>query len=119
MPNRNEQVRILDDDELYRRIAPPWLDFYRKNGRFSSAAFKPPKGHNLSVNIARLTSQEITLRDNPDHGLASLITRFVRSIDLNVIHTPTDSNQAHADIIGTITKTIARQLAGVATIVID
>ncbi len=119
MSNSYEQVRVLDDDELYRRISPMWLEYYRKKGRLSSAAFKPLKDHNLSVDIARLTSQEITLRDYHDHGLASLITRFIRSIDLDVIHIPTDNNPAHADIIGTITRAIARQLAEVAIILLD
>ena len=119
MSNRYEQIIVLDDDELYRRVTPYWLEYYRQNGRFSSATFKPRKGNNLSVDIARLTTQARTLQDYHDYGLASLITRFVRSIGLDVKHTTDNNNPAHADIIGIITKTIARQLAGEANILVD
>ena len=112
-------MTIVDKDELFRRISPPWREYYRENSRLSSATFQPPKGKNLSVDVARLTTIELCLRGYPECGLASLITDFVRSLHLDVIHSPTEKNPAHTDIIGSLTKSIRRKLADSANILVE
>ena len=95
---------IADSDELYRRIHPSQV----KDGRPTSAAFKDLE---LSVDLARLTTCQRSLRRYPLHGLASIITGHARSQQQVVFHDPLETNPAHALVKGTKTLSVARSLA--------
>jgi hypothetical protein len=107
-------IDILDEDELYRRIHPNWK---KNNGRISSGAFKtktPP----LSVDVAKLTTPEKSLSNCSNYWLASIVTKLVRSLELDARHEPKLENYAHGIIEGNITPSKAKRLASNATTVI-
>ncbi len=105
-----EVRQIDDDDELYRRIAP---NYFKEDGSISSSAYKvngrPDK--EISVNLAYLTTIDKTLQDRPTFGVGSLIARYPREIELEVVHYPLyPDNEAHALIKGA-NKTQCSELA--------
>jgi len=110
----DEVIEVLDDDELYRRIHPM---HQRPGGKITSAAFKHKKP--ISVDIARLTTPERTKSENSKYWVASILTGFIRSLDLMVLHKPLTSNNAHAEISGNFTTSKSRELARSAHIVLE
>lgn len=106
---------IQDSDDLYRRIAP---DHVNSDGTINSGAFKtrPPAG--ISVNLARLTTPEETLRPRPTFGLGNLQAAIPRGLGLNVRHAPVPDNDAHSLIEGQNTRAIRRQMAEAAVLLI-
>ena len=131
MPTIPKQELVLDNDELYRRI-PPILynldiaDYYQKKNHLPSSVFKPCcKGQTLSVNVARLTTIKKTLSDHKGFALASIIAGSIRELQengegkLDIIHTPNDDNEAHADIIGNITKVQSKAMANKAKVIVE
>jgi hypothetical protein len=106
-----EVRQIEDDDELYRRLAPP---FFKADGTISSSAYKlkgrPDK--EISVNLAYLTTVEETLHSRPNFGLGSLFARSPREIDLKVVHDPQNpDNESHSLIKGACTNPHCSHLA--------
>jgi hypothetical protein len=103
---------ILDEDLLYRRVHPTHV---KDDGSVSTAAFKDP---NLSVDLAALTTAEISLRraKSGQYGLAKLVVRKVRAvtIPLEVIHWPEIQNYSHSLVKGKKTQSAANQLAKIA-----
>ena len=93
--------QIADDDLLYRRLAPLHL---KPDGTVNSAAFKL-RGRpdpQVSVDLARLTTLEVTLgrAPRPGFGLGTLVAGDPRSLGLGLRHDPVPSNPAHALIEG-------------------
>jgi hypothetical protein len=106
-----EVRQIEDNDELYRRIAP---HFFKEDGSISSSAYKvngrPDK--EISVNLAYLTTIDKTLQDRPTFGVGSLIARYPREIELEVVHDPIyPDNKAHSLIKGACTNEHCARLA--------
>ncbi len=106
-----EVRQIEDDDELYRRIAPP---FFKEDGSISSSAYKasgrPDK--EISVDLAHLTTLEKTVQHRPNFGVGSLIARYPRGIGLEVVHDPLyPDNEAHSLIKGASNNAHCSQLA--------
>jgi len=106
-----EVRQIEDNDELYRRIAPP---FFKEDGSISSSAYKvngrPDK--EISVNLAYLTTIDKTLENKPTFGVGSLIARYPREIELEVVHDPLyPENKAHSLIKGAHTNEHCSRLA--------
>jgi len=104
--------QILDDDELYRSIAPP---YFKEDGSISSNAYKvnrqPDK--EISVNLACLTTIEETLQTRPKFGVGSFIAQSPRSIGLTVEHDPqvNPANESHSLIKGACTLEHCSRLA--------
>ena len=112
-----EVRQIDDDDELYRRIAP---HFFKQDGSISSSAYKvngrPDK--EISVNLAYLTTIDKTLQDRPTFGIGSLIARYPREIELEVVHDPIyPDNKAHSLIKGAHTNEHCSRLAKATSII--
>ena len=106
------RVEIENDDELYRRIAAGHLG---PDGKVTSAAFKlnGKPDHNISVDLAKLTSAEACLNraPGPRFGLGVMVSRFPRSLGFNVKHDPLPDNLAHSLIEGQNNKEKCRLLA--------
>ena len=99
-------TEILDEDALYRRLLPYYV---KAGGRVSSAAYKRrgkvPESE-ISVDLARLTTPEETLRraPSPSFALGSILTAVPRRLGLrcgtirvlprNQTITPTRSSSA-------------------------
>lgn len=90
-------VIITEEDALYRRIPP---DFYKADGKVSSAAFKD-KESQPSVDLKRLTtvdqSLDIQYRQRGFY-LAELSASVPLRLGLEVSHDPTPENIAHCVI---------------------
>lgn len=121
MTDRVDDPTISDDDLLWRRIVnqPAWVS-HNPDGswRISSAAFIDRHTGEVSVHLARLTTQEKALVNRPDDGLAEINAGLPRSIDLVVAYDPTDDDPSHSLICpvkgGSISKSRARRLADAA-----
>jgi hypothetical protein len=109
-----ELEAVEDEDYLYRHVAPKpsqiTKDPARDSGwRLTSANFK---SHELSVDIARLTTPDRSLHGRPGHHLAQFLAGFARhACDQEVVHDPLCDNDAHALVIGDKSRTLRRQLA--------
>jgi hypothetical protein len=111
-----EPQDIQDADDLYRRIAPAHVN---PDGTINSGAFTTRRGEGLSVNLARLTTPEETLRPRPTFGLGSLKAAIPTGLGLNVRHAPSPHNHAHSLIEGQNTRAIRRQMAEAAVLFIS
>jgi hypothetical protein len=106
---------IADDAGLLRRIHPAHIipDGNAAGAlRLSSAAFKDPE---LSVDAEPILATagldwRFSLRGYPEHSLVRLQARAAREKGLAVVHKPLKGNDAHAEIIGKKTQSIANHL---------
>ena len=112
-----ELVSVDDSDNLYRRIAPAHVN---PDGTVNSGAYKygGKFASSISVDLARLTTPEDTLRYRPTFGLGSLEARVPRGLGLTVRHAPMDDNRAHCLIEGSNTRAICRQMAESTTLIV-
>jgi len=112
-------LRILDDDDLYRRIAPYHV---KSDGIVSSAAFRTRQNPYaaVSVDLAKLTSPQETLSRarQPGFGVGSLVARVPRSLGLTVEHNPCPNNIAHSLIKGQNTKSNCRRMAEATEVIV-
>jgi hypothetical protein len=121
MTERVDDPTINDDDLLWRRIVnkPEWVS-HNSDGswRVSSAAFIDRHTGEVSVHLARLTTQEKVLASRPDEGMVEIVAGLPRSLGLIVAYDPTDDDQSHSLICspmgGSIKKSDARKLADAA-----
>ena len=88
-------VDILDEDDLYRRVISLWI---KDNGKPSSAAFQNTSGTNdMSVDLDRLTTPELTASVQEGCGVASFPAELARINKQKVLHTPIPENCAHSN----------------------
>ncbi len=137
MPQEAEEIEILDEDSLWRRILdqPAW---WTKNAdgtiRPSSSSFlqrkdgdKLEKG--LSVQLAKLTTKEKASSVIETAGLAEVRVKLPRDLGFEIVYDPikNEENPSENDIAHTIicpqneqkiTKTQARKMAGAAKMII-
>jgi hypothetical protein len=107
-------ILISDDDLRYRRLAPGHADdFVANSGAYSGNGGLPE----VSVNLARLTTPEETLKSRPDFGLGELKYGDVIAAGFEVEWDPVEGNQAHCLIRGDATKTNSRALAKMTRVV--
>ena len=114
MPNYS----ITNVDFLYRRFSilddPNYAVFWKlENGRKipSSAAFKTkPNEDGLSVNIAALTTPEITVVNEKEFGVAEFSASTPIDLGYECEHNPQPDNNSHALIVGD-TNQIAKKLS--------
>jgi hypothetical protein len=110
---------ITNSDGLLRRIIihPSHI---KPDNTISSFAFKPRKVDvdGLSVDLERLTTQEVAIVDRTKYRLARIQASVPLSLDLVCTHAPKIENPAHSLIQGNFTQSICRQLASSAIFVI-
>lgn len=95
MPLRTDDLSITDDDLLWRRLHPTWVIPTDDGFRISSAAFKDGR-HEVSVDLAALTTQEQTLAGFPQQGLAEIKAAVPRALKHAIVRDPVAGNPAHA-----------------------
>lgn len=113
---------IDNTDFLYRRFSildePNYSVFWKmENGKKvpSSAAFKTKSNEDgLSVNIAALTTPEITVGNPEEFGVAEISASKPIEFGHPCVHNPQPDNNAHALIMGD-TKSIAKKLSKAVT----
>jgi hypothetical protein len=98
MPTRVDDLTIGDNEVLWRRILPEWIEWeadgttrprsYGFMDRTSSAE--------LSVHIATLTNQDIALQGFPNDSLAAIRAGHPRSLGYAIVRDPTDDDPSHA-----------------------
>lgn len=110
MPPEPAPETIEDEDFLHRRLHPFAV---RRDGTVSSSAFEANgrPDNQISVDLARMTTPERTLRDRPDFGIGQLVARDPRAIGFEVVHDPLAANDAHSLIRGENSKARCRQIA--------
>lgn len=106
MPH-DSPIAIDDDDLLLRRLA---ID-HVTGDRVNSLAYSKKAPYEISVNLSRLSSQELTLADRPNFGLGIISARDVRELGLAVRYDPEPNNVAHCLITGEYSRAIAKELA--------
>lgn len=96
MPERVDDDTIKNDALLWRRLHPTWV-IRNDDGsyRVSSAAFKDGR-HEVSVNLAELTTVENSLAGFPEQGLAELQAGIPRLLGHALVRDPLPDNPAHA-----------------------
>lgn len=100
---------IADSDDLHRRLAPSHVTA----GVVNSAAFVTNRmpDNEISVDLARLTTPEQTLRDRPHFGIGSIRAAAARKLGFEAIHDPLPDNHAHSLLRGQNSKPLCRLLA--------
>jgi hypothetical protein len=98
-------LEVADDEILHRRVHPT---FVKPDGSVSSQAFRDS---GMSVDRAKYSTVEETLRGYEDCGLAALLTSFAREVGQEVADDRAPLNLAHALVMGKKTKSIAKRLA--------
>jgi len=103
-------VETIDDgDALHRRLSLESVTA----GQVNSAAFvtNGRPDNQISVDLARLTTPEQTLRDRRHFGIGAILAGTVRQLGFEALHAPLEANSAHALIRGENSKAKCRQLA--------
>jgi hypothetical protein len=105
-------MEIEDEDLLYRRLARHQVN---PDGTVNSSAFKRGKGydHEISVDVARLTSRQESIDRAPRAGfqLGEVTAKHPRELGFGVVHSPLAGNPSHALITGTNDQALSRALA--------
>lgn len=107
MAQRVDDSSISNDDLLWRRIVnnPIWWKRDEQgnpvrdiNGSpcLSSAAFLDGYTGEVSVHLARLTTQEKALSARPDNGLVEISAAIPRSVNHIVTLDPTEEDESHS-----------------------
>ncbi|HWQ36014.1 MAG TPA: hypothetical protein VNQ79_24440 [Blastocatellia bacterium] len=107
MAHRIDDPSISDDDLLWRRIVnnPIWWKRDEQGNPvlntqgspcLSSAAFLDGYTGEVSVHLARLTSQEKVLLRKPDNGLVEITAAIPRSVNHIVTLDPTEEDESHS-----------------------
>ena len=98
--HRKGRQPIQDEDRLYRRMifADPWTQC-DPTGQPTSAAFSLREGEKgLSVDLERLTTPAVSVKDKKAYRLCALRAGAVRQLFLTCWHDPLPENRAHAQI---------------------
>jgi hypothetical protein len=110
---------IDDQWSLLRRISPEQIVPDQNAGgvRISSAAFTDPA---MSVDVEELLvaggrDWRFSLLGYASYSLVKFAAVVARQHNQAVVHAPLSSNDAHAEVIGTKTRSIARALSKAAS----
>jgi len=98
MPERVDDPSIADYELLWRRIPNvPSMIKWNHDGTFrlTSAAFKDGNNGEVSVHLAKLTTQERALTSKPDNGLVEIEAGFPRSLGHKIVYDPTEDDISH------------------------
>jgi hypothetical protein len=106
-----EHLEEIDDDDLLYRRLPPFA-ISKETGVVISPAYDLRKNEEyISVDLARLTSEDEALGPKPEFGLGCIRAGDVRRLGFSVMHKPVKGDYAHASIEGTFTHSLRRKLA--------
>jgi len=119
MPAYEDDLSIVDDAELWRRIPRMWViwDNNLHQMRPTSQAFQDhPSGTPMSVVLAdvleeRGDSPDKVLTGHPDFALASLTARLARACNQKVARDPLPDEPAHALVVGKKSGSVRRRFA--------
>lgn len=94
---------IPDDNSLFRRAL--WVLYNPRTRKFTEPAFmiRPGREKGLSVNWDKYATAEQTSYDRntkKKYCVGSIMARVPRTLNLEVIHTPSKRNRAHSVICG-------------------
>lgn len=114
-----DDLSILDNDELWRRILPRWIIFDKNLGRMrlTSQAFQDPRdGTPMSVLLADdlLKSggtPDTALSGHAGYALASVTAGLCRERSQKVARAPTFEEPAHGVVVGKKTGSVRSRLA--------
>ena len=104
-----EPYQVKPSDKLLRWLHPGQFDW--EENRPTSAAFKDPE---MSVDILNLTTIEESYTRAQKIGknaVVSIEARLIFEKGLEIYHKPIEGNGAHAIVVGTKSKSLARFLA--------
>lgn len=137
MPQNADQIEILDEDLLWRRILDDprwWTENPDGTIRPSSSSFLQRKKegnleNGLSVQLAKLTTKEKASSIIESAGLAEIKVKLPKSLNLIVVYDPiiNENNDEENDLAHTlicpiqgtqITKSQARKMAGEAKMIV-
>jgi hypothetical protein len=121
MPERVDDPSIGDDEVLWRRINPDWIQVEVDGTvRPKSMAFVDRRSQELSVHIASIMADpNLALHDRPDDSLAAIRAGHPRSLGYAIVRDPKPDDPSHALICvstaqgetGKITQGDARKIA--------
>lgn len=110
---------IADEWSLLRRIHPDHIVPDKNSGglRVSSAAFRDPE---MSVDVEEMLIKsgktwQFSLEGYPAYSLMRLLASVPRSLQQAVVHVPLPDNDAHAEVQGKKTNSVARSLSAAAS----
>lgn len=100
MPPWEDDPTIPDDEILWRRVPPSEVKYDTAGRPFpKSSNFKqgtPP----LSVNIASLSTEELTLQNYEGFLIAAFTAGQARSLGCKIVRQPLPDNPSHALVVG-------------------
>lgn len=130
MADRADDGSVDDDEVLWRRIYPDWIERDAAGGaRPRSMAFLDRRSGEISVHRAHMTTETFVIRSHPTHGIAALKAKVPRELGYAVVPDPiknetgVDDDPSHAVLVppsgagSKRVKALARQLAEAATLV--
>lgn len=104
---------IPDEENLYYRIHKVFF----KDNAIQPSAFTD-KGNGMSMDWQKYSTPEesqIRSKVKADNGIVSFSASAIRSLNLNLIHSPSKTNRAHSEAIGKKEPQIRVELARMAT----
>ena len=113
MPTHVDDPTIGDDEVLWRRIRPEWVQREQDGTiRPASVAFidRTPS-REVSVHIASLTDQDRVLQAYPEDSLVAIKAGHPRSLGYAIVRDPTPEDPSHALICPSPNKGDARKIA--------
>jgi hypothetical protein len=120
MPQRVDDPTIGDDEVLWRRIYPEWIQ-QESDGtaRPKSFSFIDRRSHELSVHIASvMVDPNLALQGRPDDSLAAIRAGHPRSLGYALVSDPKPDDPSHALICPSPNQGDARKIAKQATWVV-
>jgi hypothetical protein len=120
----DDDLSIPNEAELWRRLHPDWIIPAASPGgrRISSQAFQNyPGAMALSVSIAAevVGGQSAYMQGFSGHGLCSITAGDARAAQQRIVRDSQPDDPAHAHLAGPKSKSVRKQLADHATVLID
>lgn len=113
-----DDLSILSDDVLWRRINPDWIvpDHNRGGRRITSQAFQNLRNDQLSVLHAKTVESDgrtatDVLEGFEDYALAGVTAGFARELGQAIVRAPEPEEKAHCHMIGRKTQSVKKKLA--------
>jgi hypothetical protein len=111
LADSTHEIELGEQDELYKRLAPPLCD---RAGNATSGVYKVngKPDPQPSVDLARLTTlADVLARGKPGFGVGVITVKAVKSVGFQVVHMPENGNDAHCILVGENSIEKARALA--------
>src|SRR5689334_11259446 len=106
MGDRVDDGSVGDDETLWRRIYPDWIEQDPTRGaRPRSMAFLDRRSGEISVHRAHLTTEDHVVKEHPTHGIAAIKASIPRQLGYRVAADPVknepgmDDDPSHAVLV--------------------